>query len=37
MGDRVDRGELITPVEFGNETYTTAMGWFDNILPDIER
>src|SRR5215211_1743769 len=37
MGDRVDRGELITPVEFGNGTYTTAMGWFDNILPDIER
>jgi hypothetical protein len=24
-------------VEFGNGTYTTAMGWFDNILPDIER
>ena len=37
MGDRVDRGELITPVEFGNRTYTTAIGWFDNILPDIER
>ena len=37
MGDRVDRGELITPVEFGNRTYTTAIGWFDNILPGIER
>jgi hypothetical protein len=37
MGDRVDRGELITPVEFGNGTYTTGIGWFDNILPDIER
>jgi hypothetical protein len=37
MGDRVDRGELITPVEFGNETYINAIGWFDNILPDIER
>ncbi len=38
MGDRVDRGELITPVEFGNGTYTNAIGWFDNnILPDIER
>ena len=37
MGDRVDRGELITPVEFGNRTYITAIGWFDNILPDIER
>jgi hypothetical protein len=24
-------------VEFGNRTYTTAIGWFDNILPDIER
>ncbi len=37
MGDRVDRGELITPVEFGNGTYTNAVGWFDNILLDIER
>jgi hypothetical protein len=37
MGDRVNRGELITPVEFGNGTYTTSIGWFDNILPDIER
>jgi hypothetical protein len=37
LGDRVDRGELITPVEFGNGTYTTAIEWFDNILPDIER
>jgi len=38
MGDRVDKGELITPVEFGNGTYTNAIGWFDNnILPDIER
>ncbi len=37
MGDRVDRGELITPVEFGNGTYTAAIGWFDNILPAMER
>jgi hypothetical protein len=37
LGDRVDRGELITPVEFGNGTYTTAIGWFDKILPDMER
>jgi hypothetical protein len=37
MGNRVGRGELITPVEFGNGTYTNAIGWFDNILPDIER
>jgi hypothetical protein len=37
IGDRVDRGELITPVEFSNGTYTNAIGWFDNILPDIER
>ncbi len=37
MGDRVNRGELITPVEFGNGTYTNAIGWFDTILPDIER
>ena len=37
MGDRVDRGELITPVEFGNGTYTNAIAWFDTLLPDIER
>jgi hypothetical protein len=37
VGDRVDRGELITPVEFGNGTYTNAIGWFDILLPDIER
>jgi hypothetical protein len=37
MGDRVDRGELITPVEFGNGTYTNAIEWFDTLLPDVER
>jgi hypothetical protein len=37
MGDRVDRGEIITPVEFGNGTYTNAIEWFDTLLPDIER
>jgi hypothetical protein len=37
MGDRVDRGELITPVEFGNGTYTDSIAWFDTTLPDIER
>jgi hypothetical protein len=37
MGERVDRGELITPIEFGNGTYTNAIAWFDSILPDIER
>jgi hypothetical protein len=37
MGDRVGRGELITPLEFGNGTYTNAIGWFDTLLPDIER
>ena len=37
MGDRVDRGEIITPVEFSNGTYTNAIGWFDTLLPDIER
>jgi hypothetical protein len=37
MGDRVDRGEIITPLEFGNGTYTNAIGWFDTLLPDIER
>ncbi len=37
MGDRVDRGELITPVEFGNGTYSNAIAWFDTLLPDIER
>jgi hypothetical protein len=29
--------ELITPVEFGNGTYTNAIAWFDILLPDIER
>ncbi len=37
MGERVDRGELITLVEFGNGTYTNAIAWFDMLLPDIER
>ena len=37
MADRVDRGEIITPVEFGNGTYTNAIAWFDTLLPDIER
>jgi hypothetical protein len=37
MGERVDRGELITPIEFGNGTYTNAIEWFDILLPDIER
>jgi hypothetical protein len=37
MGDRVNRGEIITPVEFGNGIYTNAIGWFDTLLPDIER
>ena len=37
MADRVDRGELITPIEFGNRTYTDAIEWFDTTLPDIER
>lgn len=37
MGDRVDRGEIITPVEFSNGNYTNAIGWFDTLLPDIER
>ena len=37
MGDRVDRGELITPVEFGNGTYTNAIAWSDTTLPEIER
>jgi hypothetical protein len=37
MNDRVSRGELITPVEFSNRSYTTAMEWFDGILPDMER
>ncbi|MDQ4101455.1 MAG: hypothetical protein M3115_04630 [Thermoproteota archaeon] len=37
MGERIDRGELITPVEFGNGTYTNAIEWFDMLLPDIER
>jgi hypothetical protein len=29
--------EIITPLEFGNGTYTNAIGWFDTLLPDIER
>jgi hypothetical protein len=37
MNDRVNRGELITPVEFSNGSYTTAIEWFDGILPDMER
>jgi hypothetical protein len=37
MGERVDRGEIITPVEFGNGNYTNAIGWFDTTLPDIEK
>ena len=37
MGVRVDRGEIITPVEFGNGTYTNAIGWFDTTLPNIEK
>jgi hypothetical protein len=37
MGDRVDKGEIITPVEFSNGNYTNAIGWFDTLLPDIER
>jgi hypothetical protein len=37
MGDRVGRGELITPVEFSNGNYINAIGWFDTLLPDIER
>ena len=37
MGDRVDRGEIITPVEFSNGTYTNAIAWFDTSLPDIEK
>jgi hypothetical protein len=36
MADRVDRGEIITPVEFGNGTYTDSIAWFDTTLPDIE-
>jgi hypothetical protein len=32
MGIRVDKGELITPVEFGNGTYTNAIAWFDTLL-----
>jgi hypothetical protein len=31
MGVRVDRGEIITPVEFGNGNYTTAVEWFDDL------
>ena len=31
MGVRVDRGEIITPVEFGNGTYTAAIAWFDDL------
>jgi hypothetical protein len=36
MGDRVDRGERISPEEFRNGDYTTAIGWFDGILAEIE-
>ena len=35
--DRVDRGERITQEEFVGGEYTTAILWFDTILPDIER
>ena len=37
MGVRVDRGEIITPVEFSNQNYTVAIEWFDRLLPDVER
>jgi len=37
MDVRVEKGEIITPVEFGNGTYTNAIAWFDSLLPDIER
>jgi hypothetical protein len=37
MGVRVDRGEIITPVEFANGNYTNAIAWFDTTLPDVER
>lgn len=37
MGDKVDRGEGITPDEFQQGDYTLAIAWFDSILPDIER
>ena len=37
MNDRVNKGELITPVEFINRNYTNAIEGFDSILPDIER
>jgi hypothetical protein len=37
VGDRVDRGEIITPIEFGNGNYTNAIAWFDTTLPNIER
>jgi hypothetical protein len=37
MADRVDRGEIITPVEFGNRTYIDSIAWFDTTLPAIGR
>ncbi len=37
MGHRVYRGERITQEEFSVGDYTTAILWFDTILPDIER
>lgn len=37
IADRVDRGEQITQEEFIGGDYTTAILWFDTILPDIER
>jgi hypothetical protein len=37
VADRVDRGERITQEEFVGGEYTTAILWFDTILPDIER
>lgn len=37
MGVRVNKGEIITPVEFGNGTYTNAIAWFDTLLPDLDR
>ena len=36
MGVRVDRGEIITPVEFSNGNYTDAIAWFDNTLQNVE-
>lgn len=36
MGVRVDRGEIITPVEFSNGNYTDAIAWFDSTLQNVE-